>query len=232
MTQAIQLIKETLGLLWVTILVVLLLLLIIAPESTGSFVHDRLKKARIHKVSVGGVELEMERGLEKATDQLVQAQQLIASLTAEKERLSQTLTEAQKKVGDAQLQSRIREAQQQLDESSIATERLQASLESTVVESRQLLKQNPGQPLLSGVAYCYQEDRHKDGADRFSVHCHADKDICERARGPSKVRLQTKCESTDLSKAKWTPAAPGWLGSTYQFSRTQFPSPFPQLSGY
>lgn len=223
-------VKELIGIIWSLALVFAIILLIALPEWLGGIVGDRLSRAGVTKLKIAG--FEFERGLEKSTEKLEQALQRIAALENERDILDRSISEVQADVTDSVLKKRLAELRSEMEVSSHVTDSFQESLESTIIISRDLLDQQPQETISITrlqEAYCYQEDRLKDGPDRYSVHCHAKKDVCEKARGPSKVRKQTPCELTDLSTAKWKPASPGWLGSTYQFSRSPLPAPFPQL---
>lgn len=77
--------------------------------------------------------------------------------------------------------------------------------------------------------WCYQEDRSKDGPQRYSVHCHWSEQRCNEARGPNAKFKQSACELVNLREANWSPNPKGWQGSWYEFRAKQFPKPFPQL---
>jgi hypothetical protein len=77
-----------------------------------------------------------------------------------------------------------------------------------------------------GEGFCYQEDRLEDGAERYSVHCHATPENCEKARGPNPRYQQSDCLLVSLRDADWTPAK-GYMGSLYAFRSEPFGAPFP-----
>ena len=234
--ERLKIIKESISISWNLALVLFVALMLIIPEWFGSFLSDRISKAKIKGFTVAGVQfegyLEQERGYEKATEQLKKAVEAIDELENERNIFIQSLTDAHKKTTDDNFKLNIENLRSRIETSSGDISKLQKSLTQTIENSQDLLKAEPlkgKSRSLENQAYCYQEDRLKEGAERFSVHCHASKAVCEEARGPSKVRKQTQCELTDLSSADWNPISPGWMGSSYQYSSTPFGAPFPQL---
>ena len=76
------------------------------------------------------------------------------------------------------------------------------------------------------TAWCYQEHQ-KTGL--YFVACHKLQADCVKARGDDNPLPGTACALVDLSKAQWSPAAGGLLGSRYQTASAPFPKPFPQI---
>jgi internalin A len=76
-------------------------------------------------------------------------------------------------------------------------------------------------------AWCYQEHQ-KTGL--YFVACHKLQANCAKARGDNNPLPGTGCELVDLSKARWSPAEGGLLGSQYQTASAPFPKPFPQIA--
>lgn len=79
----------------------------------------------------------------------------------------------------------------------------------------------------SDMAWCYQEHQ-KTGL--YFVACHKQQADCAKARGDNNPVPGTGCQLVDLSKAQWSPAQGGLLGSQYQTASAAFPKPFPQLA--
>jgi hypothetical protein len=79
----------------------------------------------------------------------------------------------------------------------------------------------------AGEAWCYQEHQ-KTGL--YFVACHKQQADCAKARGDNNPLPGTGCELVDLSKAQWSPAEGGLLGSRYQTATAPFPKPFPQIA--
>jgi TIR domain len=77
------------------------------------------------------------------------------------------------------------------------------------------------------TAWCYQEHQK---AGLYFVACHKQKTDCEKARGDNNPLPVTGCELVDLSKAQWSPAQGGLLGSRFQTANAPFPKPFPQIA--
>jgi len=83
---------------------------------------------------------------------------------------------------------------------------------------------------LPGLIYCYQEDSRGPDAQRYGLHCHAEASSCERARGPSALRLQSSCSRVATGpEAAALLRLRGWGGSWYALQAKPFEAPYPAL---
>ncbi|MDH5651781.1 MAG: cell division protein ZapB [Gammaproteobacteria bacterium] len=193
-----------------------------------SKLNDILINAGFEEGSIVG--FKWKRGVVELNQKLQIALDTIETLSVQNDKLSEELALASSSDGTiknkyADLKARnkqVNDAVNQVRKSVFLTLENNASL----IDKAVLSSKRESYP---DKAFCYQEDRHKDGASRYSVHCHETKKKCEIARGPNKAYKQTVCGSTDLTAATWKPGHPGWMGSWYQYSRNSFGAPFPQF---
>ena len=200
-------------------------LLVVFPAK----LNDALVKAGFEEGSIVG--LKWKHGVAETTNKLQLAEDTISKISAENEYLRKALIEAQVNVTGGMPEGEFVRLNANAQRLSEEVRQVQASVNTTLQTNQELLSKAPpsAREKPPDEAFCYQEDRLKDGMSRYSVHCHETKENCEKARGPSMVRKQTACTLTDLSSARWTPGHPGYIGSWYQFNRVPFGSPFPQL---
>ena len=192
--------------------------------------NEILVSAGIEEGSIVG--LKWKKGFVQTNESLKLAEDSISKLRSENEVWRKLALDAQDRAISAMSQvdlERLKASAQRADDEA---KQVQNSLAATLASNQDLLSKSPlpaSRGSIPSQAFCYQEDRLQDGMSRFSVHCHETLANCEKARGPSKVRRQSTCTSTDLTNARWSPGHPGYIGSWYQFNREPFGVPFPQL---
>ena len=219
----VELVKQIVSLLRDLALFLLGSLLLFFPSKLNQI----LKDAGFVKGSIAG--FEWQANLEASNDSLKTANDTIAKLTSQNETLIKQISEMSATSESAKAEvERLRAENQKV---TTAARHVQESVVARIENNESLVEEAAGSTKRAGYpdkAFCYQEDTLRDGADRFSVHCHETKERCDTVRGPNKNRKQTQCELTDLTQARWNPGR-GYMGSWFQDSREPFGTPFPQL---
>jgi hypothetical protein len=221
--KGVSLTKDIFSLLRDGALFVGFVLLLVFPK----FVNQALSAAGVVEINNGLVKWQSQLGA--TTDQLQTANDTIAGLQTQLQKLNET-TAAAKAASPVQ-QEAIDSARVEAKQETASANQVQQSLQATIQTNKLLLA--PTSVILSKAApaqaYCYQEqDNAKPAAQRYAVLCHTTKANCDTARGPNPKTIQSLCTLVDLRSATWSPRSGGYLGSWYQFGPTPFPAPFPQ----
>ena len=222
----IAILKNVFALLRDLSLFALGVLLVVFPTTLNSVLTD----AGFEEGSVVG--FKWKKKLVDSDTALKKAQETIADLQAQNSVLTKALAESGSQGNDPAQKAKVAKLQAQNQQITETIKQVQSSVAATIaanaplVEKARLATRADSTPS-EGV--CYQEDRLKDGPERYSVHCHTTKARCETARGPNFRTKQSSCEPVDLTQAEWSPKSPGWMGSWYEFRSQPFEPPFPQI---
>lgn len=226
LNQAVSMSKDMVALLRDAALLVGAILLLVFPSTF----NEILTNAGFEEGSFAG--LKWKRQLYDTDTDLRAAEVIINDLNTQNSQLRITLNEAKKKVTDINKRQEIEQLIEASKKTSEEVKNIEASLQQTLatnqplIEKARLAKTSDSPP---EVAYCYQEDKNKDGPRRYSIHCHSSVERCEVARGPNLRIIQTPCTKVDLDSVKWAPLHPGYMSSWYEFRSEPFSNPFPQF---
>ena len=220
----VDVLKDLVSLLRDLSILILAIMLIMFPKTLNNLLVD----AGFEEGSFVGFKWKAK--LVDTTDALQEAEQTIGNLQQQNEELLAALEDAGSRLGNTELGTRLAELEEGNRQLKITSQQVQTTVADTLVANAPLVeKARSSIAADAAVRYCYQEDRGEDGAQRYSVHCHASRDRCETARGPSRRWQQSPCEPVRIADAEWQPTKGGYMGSWYEFRSSPFPPPFPQI---